>query len=94
MHQPEQFRQTLRSNEHDRLQCMMAAVLTFHVGALTFFNTSKCSHASLLHPGKAGSCKQPLTAFIRGYAVFALNKSAWCHSRNISCRRAANFISK
>ena len=34
-------------------------VLTFHVGALTYFNTSKCSHDSL-HPGKAGSCKQPL----------------------------------
>ncbi len=34
-------------------------VLTFHVGASTSLNTSKCSHASLL-PGKAGSCKQPL----------------------------------
>ena len=34
-------------------------VLTFHVGALTYFNISKCSHASL-HPGKVGSCKQPL----------------------------------
>ncbi len=32
-------------------------VLTFHVGASTYFNTSKCSHASL-HPDKAGSCKQ------------------------------------
>ena len=38
----------------------MMVVLTFHVGALTYFNTLKCSHASL-HPGKAGqSCKQPL----------------------------------
>ncbi len=38
----------------------MMVVLTFHVGALTYFNTLKCSHASL-HPGKAGSCKQPLS---------------------------------
>ncbi len=35
-------------------------VLTFHVGALTYLNTSKCSHASL-HLGKVGSCKQPLS---------------------------------
>ena len=34
-------------------------VLKFRVGALTYFNISKCSHASL-HPGKAGSCKEPL----------------------------------
>ncbi len=37
----------------------MMVVLAFHVGASTYFNTSKCSHASL-HSGKAGSCKQPL----------------------------------
>ena len=37
----------------------MMVVLTFHVGALTYFNTLECSHASL-QPGKAGSCKQPL----------------------------------
>ena len=38
----------------------MMVVLTLHVGASTYFNISKCSHASL-HPGKAGSCKQPLS---------------------------------
>ena len=32
-------------------------VLTFHVGALTYFNTLKCSHASL-RPGKAGLCTE------------------------------------
>ena len=34
-------------------------VLTFNVGAFTYFNTLKCSYASL-HPSKAGSYKQPL----------------------------------
>ncbi len=48
----------------------MMVVLTFHVGVLTYFNTLKCSHASL-HPGKAGSCKQPLTSL----AVFILTHS-------------------
>ena len=37
----------------------MMVVLTFHVGALTYFNTLKYSHA-LLHLSKAGSYKQPL----------------------------------
>ncbi len=43
----------------------MMVVLTFHIGVLTYFNTSKCSHASL-HPGKAESCEQPPSVFIRG----------------------------
>ena len=43
-------------------------VLAFHVGALTYFNTLKCSHASL-HPGKAGSCKQPLNTSKHGRTV-------------------------
>ena len=30
----------------------MMVVLTFHVGAFTYFNTSKCSHASLKKPPK------------------------------------------
>ena len=34
-------------------------LLTFHVGASTYFNTSECSHASL-HRSNAGSCKQSL----------------------------------
>ena len=37
----------------------MMVVLTFNVGAFTYFNTLKCSYASL-HPSKAGSYKQPL----------------------------------
>ena len=44
-------------------------VLTFHVGALAYFNTSKCSHASL-HPGKAGSCEQLLGLSLR-FCTFA-----------------------